>query len=83
MRNKALTYSLNCPMRSPLIGRELDGDSERFTIRSIVKMLFWNSVKANEGAPGVDKQDFEYIEDVIGVDQFLSEVCEQLKSELL
>ena len=38
-------------------------------------------MKANKGAPGVDKLDFEYIEDVIGVDQFLSEVREQLKSE--
>jgi hypothetical protein len=28
-------------------------------------------VKANKGAPGVDKQDLEYIEDVIGVEQFL------------
>jgi group II intron reverse transcriptase/maturase len=41
----------------------------------------WRRVKANKGAPGVDKQDFEYIEDVIGVDQFLAEVREQLKSE--
>jgi retron-type reverse transcriptase len=38
-------------------------------------------VKANKGAPGVDRQDFEYIEEVIGVDQFLLEVREQLKSE--
>jgi RNA-directed DNA polymerase len=41
----------------------------------------WRRVKANKGAPGVDKQDFEYIEEVIGVDQFLTEVREQLKSE--
>ena len=41
----------------------------------------WKRVKANNGAPGVDKQDFEYIEQVIGVEQFLSEVRGQLKSE--
>jgi len=41
----------------------------------------WKRVKANNGAPGVDKQDFEYIEQVIGVEQFLSEVREQLKSK--
>ena len=41
----------------------------------------WKRVKANKGAPGVDRQDFEYIEEIIGVDQFLSEVREQLKSE--
>ncbi len=42
----------------------------------------WRRVKANKGAPGVDQQDFEYIEDVIGVERFLLEAREQLKSEL-
>jgi group II intron reverse transcriptase/maturase len=41
----------------------------------------WKRVEANRGAPGVDEQDFIYIEGVIGVDQFLAEVREQLKSE--
>jgi len=41
----------------------------------------WQRVRTNKGAPGVDRQDFEYIEDVIGVDQFLTKVHEQLKSE--
>ena len=49
--------------------------------REDVVLEAWKRVKANKGAPGVDKQDFEYIEDVIGVDQFLAEVREQLKSE--
>jgi hypothetical protein len=31
----------------------------------------WRRVMANKGAPGVDKQDLEYTEDVIGVEQFL------------
>jgi len=39
----------------------------------------WKRVKANKGAPGVDKQDFEYIEDEIGVDQFLAEIRTELK----
>ncbi len=46
--------------------------------REDVVLEAWKRVKANKGAPGVDKQDFEYIEDVIGVDQFLAEVREQL-----
>ena len=50
--------------------------------RGDVILEAWKRVKANKGAPGVDKQDFEYIENVIGVDQFLLEVREQLKSEL-
>jgi len=49
--------------------------------REDVVLEAWKRVAANRGAPGVDRQDFEYIEDVIGVDQFLVEVREQLKSE--
>ncbi len=49
--------------------------------REDVVLEAWKLVKANKGAPGVDKQDFEYIKDVIGVDQFLAQVREQLKSE--
>ncbi len=40
----------------------------------------WKRVLANRGAPGVDKQDFEYIEDVIGVEIFLAEIRDELKS---
>jgi len=42
----------------------------------------WKRVKANKGAPGVDNQDFAHIEDVIGVEQFLAEIREELKSGL-
>jgi group II intron reverse transcriptase/maturase len=49
--------------------------------REDVVLEAWKRVAANRGAPGVDRQDFEYIEDVIGVDQFLREVRAQLKSE--
>lgn len=41
----------------------------------------WKRVRAKKGAPGVDKQDFDYIEEVIGVEGFLTEVRDQLKSE--
>ena len=49
--------------------------------REDVVLEAWKRVKANKGAPGVDKQDFEYIKDVIGVDQFLAQVREQLKNQ--
>jgi RNA-directed DNA polymerase len=49
--------------------------------REDVILEAWKRVRANKGAPGVDKQDFEYIEEVIGVDQFLLKVHEKLKSE--
>jgi len=41
----------------------------------------WKRVKANKGGPGVDEQDFKYIEEEIGVGQFLVEIGEELKSE--
>jgi RNA-directed DNA polymerase len=41
----------------------------------------WKRVKANKGGPGVDEQDFNYIEENIGVEQFLMEIREELKSE--
>lgn len=41
----------------------------------------WKRVKANKGGPGVDEQDFKYIEESIGVEQFLREIRDELKSE--
>jgi RNA-directed DNA polymerase len=50
--------------------------------REDVILEAWRRVKANKGAPGVDEQDFEYIENIMGVDQFLAEIREELKSDL-
>ena len=41
----------------------------------------WKRVKANKGGPGVDEQDFKYIEENIGVEQFQKEIREELKNE--
>jgi group II intron reverse transcriptase/maturase len=49
--------------------------------REDVILEAWRRVKANKGAPGVDEQNFEHIEDIIGVDQFLAEIREELKSD--
>jgi group II intron reverse transcriptase/maturase len=48
--------------------------------REDVILEAWKRVKANKGAPGVDERDFEHIEEVVGVDQFLAEMREQLKA---
>ena len=49
--------------------------------REDVILEAWKRVRAKKGAPGVDEEDFEYIENVIGVDQFLVEIRQELKSE--
>jgi RNA-directed DNA polymerase len=47
--------------------------------REDVMFEAWKRVKANKGVPGYDKQDFEYIENEIGIDQFLGDICTELK----
>jgi group II intron reverse transcriptase/maturase len=42
----------------------------------------WKKVRANKGAPGVDELDFRYIEEVIGIDAFLTEIIHELKHYL-
>ena len=47
--------------------------------RGDVLMEAWNRVRANGGAPGVDKQSLEAIEEQ-GVAEFLADLRERLKS---
>ena len=47
--------------------------------REDVLLEAWRRVKANRGAPGIDRQDFEYIEDKIGLEKFLTKIHEDLK----
>ena len=41
----------------------------------------WKRVRANDGAPGVDRQSFEHIEHEIGVEVFLAGLREELRCQ--
>lgn len=47
--------------------------------RRDVLMEAWKRVRANKGAPGIDKQDFQSIEQEIGVRTFLKGIRQELK----
>jgi group II intron reverse transcriptase/maturase len=41
----------------------------------------WRRVRANDGAPGVDQEGFEYIENGIGEEKFLAQLREELHTQ--
>ncbi len=48
--------------------------------RKDVLLESWKRVRANRGAPGIDKQDFTEIEEEVGVENFLLEIEQSLRA---
>ena len=49
--------------------------------REDVLRTAWKQVRVNRGAPGIDRQSIEYIEEVIGVEEFLAQIGEELRDK--
>ena len=80
MRKKvqALQSKLSCAAKQSLDRRF--GALYDKIYREDVLWVAWHKVRANKGAPGVDRQSFDYIEHEIGVEAFLKEIQEELRS---
>ena len=50
--------------------------------REDVLWVAWSRVRANKGAPGIDDESIEYIENEIGVEAFLREIRGELHSKM-
>jgi RNA-directed DNA polymerase len=80
MRKKvqALQSKLSCAAKQSLDRRF--GALYDKIYREDVLWVAWHKVRANKGAPGVDRRSFDYIEHEIGVEAFLEEIQEELRS---
>jgi group II intron reverse transcriptase/maturase len=75
----ALQSKLSCAAKQSL-ERKFGALYDKVYREDVVRVA-WDLVKANDGVPGVDRQDFEYIENKIGVEEFLSELRDDLRAE--
>ena len=81
MRRKvqALQSKLSCAAKQSL-SRKFGALYDKIYREDVLRMA-WQRVRANKGAPGIDRQSIEYIEDEIGVEAFLKEIGEELREK--
>jgi group II intron reverse transcriptase/maturase len=75
-RVESLQHRLSCAAKQSL-DRKFGALYDKF-YREDVLWEAWRRVRSNHGAPGVDRQDFEYIENEIGVAEFLADLGKEL-----
>jgi len=73
---QALQAKLSCAAKQTL-DRKFGALYDK-VYRKDVLMEAWKQVKANDGVPGVDNQDFTVIEEEIGIEDFLLEIEQEL-----
>jgi group II intron reverse transcriptase/maturase len=73
---ESLQHRLSCAAKQSL-ERRFGALYDKF-YREDVLWEAWRRVRANKGAPGVDEQDFAFIESEIGVERFLAELGREL-----
>lgn len=74
-----LQNKLSCAAKQSL-DRKFGALYDKF-YRADVLWIAWRKVRANKGAPGIDEQDFEYIEEQIGIERFLQEIGDELRRQ--
>lgn len=76
---QALQFKLSRAAKQSL-DRRFGALYDKMYRRDVLKEA-WRRVRANDGAPGIDEQDFEWIEGRIGVKRFLEGIRRELKRQ--
>ncbi len=62
------------------LGRKFGALYDKIYRRDVLREA-WKRVRANKGAPGIDEQDFEWIEQEHGIRRFLDDIRRELRSQ--
>lgn len=81
MRLKVQTFQnkLSCAAKQTL-DRKFGALYDKIYRKDVLWMA-WKQVRSNKGAPGIDKESIDYIEEEIGVEKFLMKIQEELRRQ--